>query len=125
MVNERYTSYHVDKKKECANTLYLQVLAYLFQQTTYVIPIVGVNTVSHVNAMPDALGIKLSTAELRALYKASDFRPQFPMDFLFDFRGDRTYHLGLVATEHNQQYTMASRVQGPPRPKVSSNILKL
>jgi hypothetical protein len=43
---------------------------------------VGVQTVEHVKAMPDALRIKLSQEELDTIYEASPFDPLFPMDFL-------------------------------------------
>ena len=68
----------------------------------------------HVKAMPDALRIKLSPAEINRIHDASPFEPLFPMSFLFNFRGDQPYHLGLTAAD-NEQYQMTAQVQAPPK----------
>ena len=87
-------------------------LAYLFAQSTYVFPIVGVQTVEHVKAMPDALGIKLTEEEITAIQAAASFTPLFPTNFLFNFRGDQPYTTKLTASD-NQQYQMSSWIDAP------------
>ena len=68
----------------------------------------------HVQAIPDALRIKLSPTEIGSIHDASPFEPLFPMNFLFNFRGDQPYHLGLTAAD-NEQYQMTAQVQAPPK----------
>jgi hypothetical protein len=68
--------------------------------------------------MPDALGIKLSKEDIEAIQGAVPFDPLFPMNFLFNFRGDQKYNLGLTAA-HNQQYQMAAWIDAPPKNPVS------
>ena len=99
-----------------------QALAYLFQQSAYVFPIVGVNTVDHVKAMPDALRIKLSKEEIFAIQTAAPFTPLFPVNFLFNFRNDQAYNTSLTAA-NNQQYQMAAWIDAPPKQSVS-NLLR-
>lgn len=97
-------------------TLQAVALAYLFQQSPFVFPIVGVNTVAHVKAMPDALRIKLTKDEITAIRTAAPFNPLFPMNFLYCFRGDQDYSLDLTA-QQNQQYQMAAWIDAPPKPQ--------
>jgi aryl-alcohol dehydrogenase-like predicted oxidoreductase len=99
---------------EKKTTLQAIALAYLLSQTPYVTPIVGVQSVAHVKAMPEALNIALSDNDLKAIHEASPFEPLFPMNFLFNFRGDQPYNLKLTATDC-QQYQMAARIGGPPK----------
>jgi hypothetical protein len=101
-----------------ANWWCKQALAYLFHQSTYVFPIVGVQTVEHVKAMPDALRIKLSKEEIDSIHNVAIFNPLFPMNFLFNFRGDQKYNLTFTAA-HNQQYQMAAWIDAPPKQPVS------
>ena len=95
-----------------------QALAYLFHQSTYVFPIVGVQTVEHVKAMPEALRINLSKDEIEAIQSAVPFNPLFPVNFLFNFRNDQNYNLSLTAA-NNQQYQMAAWINAPPKQPVS------
>ncbi|EON63922.1 hypothetical protein W97_03150 [Coniosporium apollinis CBS 100218] len=97
-----------------STTLQAVALAYLFHQSTYVFPIVGVQTVEHVKAMPDALRIKLSREDIDAIQKAVPFNPLFPVNFLFNFRGDQDYNLSLTAA-NSQQYQMAAWIDAPPK----------
>ncbi|KAF5679854.1 alcohol dehydrogenase [Fusarium denticulatum] len=76
-------------------TLQAIALAYLFHQTTYVFPIVGVNTVEHIKAMPDALKIKLSKEEADEIHEASPYNPGYPLN--------------------HQQYQMAAWIDAPPK----------
>lgn len=101
-----------------ANGRCQQALAYLLHQSTYVFPIVGVQTVEHVKAMPDALRVKLSKDDIRAIHEAAPFNPLFPMKFLFNFKGDQGYSLSLTAA-NNQQYQMAAWIDAPPKSSVS------
>lgn len=89
-------------------------MAYLFAQSTYVVPIVGVQTVAHVNAMPDALKIRLSEKEVSDIHAAKSFQPLFPVSFLYNFRGDQPYTTSMGLGQ-NQQYQMAAWVDGPLR----------
>jgi aryl-alcohol dehydrogenase-like predicted oxidoreductase len=91
-----------------------QALAYLYAQTPYVIPIVGVQTVAHVNSMLDHLKVRLSSEDIRQIHDANPLTPLFPMNFLFNYRGDQPYHLGLTAKD-NQQYQMAAMIDSPPK----------
>jgi hypothetical protein len=96
-----------------------QALAYLFKQSPYVCPIVGVQTVAHVEAMPEALHVQLSDEDIDAIHGAAPFDPLFPMNFLFNFMGGQDYSLRLTAA-HNQQYQMAAWIDAPPKPLVRS-----
>ncbi|KAL6717233.1 hypothetical protein ACLMJK_005148 [Lecanora helva] len=95
-------------------TLQAVALAYLFQQSTFVFPVVGVQTSEHVAAMPDALRIKLSEEDIQKIHEAAPLNPLFPMDFLFNFRKDQPYNLNMTAAD-NQQYQMASIIDAPPK----------
>ena len=75
----------------------------------------------HVEAMQDALRIELSADDIEKIHESSPFTPQFPMNFLFNFRGDQKYHLGLTAA-HNQQYQMAAYIDAPPKQGVSCPV---
>jgi hypothetical protein len=79
---------------------------------------VGVNTVEHVKAMADALRLKLSKGEIHTIQAAGDFTPLFPVNFLYNFRGDQAYDLSLTAA-NNQQYQMAAWIDAPPKQSVS------
>lgn len=89
-------------------------IAYLLAQSPYVVPIVGVQTAAHVRALPDALTIQLKRDDIKKIHDASPFDPLFPMNFLFNFRGDQPYHTFLTEKD-SQQYQMASLLGGPPK----------
>jgi hypothetical protein len=89
-------------------------------QSTYVFPIVGVQTLEHVRAMPEALRIELSREEIAKIQDASEFQPMFPTNFLFDYGGKVKYSLILTA-EDVSQVQMATWIQAPPRPLVSND----
>jgi aryl-alcohol dehydrogenase-like predicted oxidoreductase len=97
-----------------------KALAYLLHQSTYVFPIVGVQTVEHIKAMPEALGLELSKEDIQAIQRATEFKPQFPVSFLYNFRGDQPYSLSHTAS-NNQQYQMAAWIQAPPKLAVSQD----
>ncbi|KAI5923675.1 NADP-dependent oxidoreductase domain-containing protein [Camillea tinctor] len=90
-------------------------LAYLFHQSTYVFPIVGVNTVAHVLAMSDALRVKLSKEDIDAIHEASPYDPGFPTKFFYSYFWPRKYDLSLTAADH-QQIQLASWIDVPPKP---------
>lgn len=98
------------------STLQAIALAYLIAQSPYVVPIVGVQTVEHVRAMPAALEVRLTDEDVKAIHEASPFEPLFPMNFLFNFRGDQPYHLGLTERD-NQQYQISAVIGGAPKQK--------
>lgn len=90
-------------------------LAYLFAQSTYVFPIVGVQTVEHVKAMSDALKIKLSDQEVEEIQKAKRFKPIFPTDYMFiGFGGGQEYSTKLTAAD-TTQYQMWAWIDAPPK----------
>ncbi|RFN48802.1 alcohol dehydrogenase [Fusarium flagelliforme] len=95
-------------------TLQAIALAYLFHQTTYVFPIVGVNTVEHINAMPEALRIKLSKEDIDEIHEASPYNPGFPMNFT-QYIEPVKYDLSWTPADH-QQYQMAAWIDAPPKP---------
>ncbi|KAJ9497553.1 hypothetical protein H2202_006977 [Exophiala xenobiotica] len=99
-------------------TLQAIALAYLFHQSAYVFPIVGVQTVEHVHAMPDALRVRLSKEDIAAIHAAKPFDPLFPMNFLFNYRQDQPYTLDLTAA-NNEQYQMGAWIDAPPKQPVS------
>ncbi|KAJ4009497.1 hypothetical protein NW752_009087 [Fusarium irregulare] len=94
-------------------TLQAIALAYLFHQTTYVFPIVGVNTVEHIKAMPEALRIKLSKEEIDEIHDASPYNPGFPMNFT-QYIQPVKYDLSWTPADH-QQYQMAAWIDAPPK----------
>ncbi|KAK3651226.1 hypothetical protein LTR56_002084 [Elasticomyces elasticus] len=96
-------------------------LAYLFAQSTFVVPIVGVQTVEHVRAMPDALRIKLSPEDIKQIHEASPLVPQFPMDFLFRYGAEVPYNTRLTAADVSQSQ-MACWFDAPPKQPVSNGI---
>ncbi|KAL0936801.1 norsolorinic acid reductase [Colletotrichum truncatum] len=96
-------------------TLQAIALAYLFHQSPYVFPIVGVNAVAHVEALPAAVGVELTKADIDLIHEASPFNPGFPMNFAFAFMSPQKYDLSLTAT-NNQQYRIAAWIDAPPKP---------
>lgn len=61
----------------------LQVaLAYVFQKTPYVFPIVGARKVDHIRGVAPAAGISLSEEEEQKIESAYEFDPGFPHTFL-------------------------------------------
>ena len=74
----------------------------------------GVQTVEHVKALPEALRIELSKEDVEAIQDAGDYQPQFPMSFLFQWTGEEKYHLGLTPADVSQ-YQMAAWIQAPPK----------
>lgn len=82
----------------------------------------GVQTVEHVEAMADALCLKLSKEEIRGIQGAGSFTPLFPVNFLYNFRGDQEYDLSFTAA-NNEQYQMSAWIDAPPKQAVSSSVL--
>ena len=103
----------ISEKRQCS--FQAVALAYLFAQSTYVFPIVGVQKVEHVEAMTDSLHIKLTDEEVKQIQTAAPFDPPFPADFHFTFSGDQDYSTKLT-TANNQQYQMWAWIDAPERP---------
>lgn len=99
---------------EKKTTLQAVALAYLLSQHPYTVPIVGVQTVEHIKAMPDALRVELSKEDIAKIHEASPYDPGFPMTFLFNFKSDQPFHLGLTEKDV-QQYQMSAIIGGPPK----------
>ncbi|SCO86131.1 probable voltage-gated shaker-like K+ channel, subunit beta/KCNAB [Fusarium oxysporum] len=93
-------------------------LAYLFHQTTYVFPIVGVQTVEHVKAMPEALRVRLSTEDIDAIHNATPFNPLFPNNYYFPYENGRGYSLRLTVADH-KNYRAGAWISAPPKQPVS------
>ena len=68
--------------------------------------------------MPDALRVKLSDDDVRAIHGAADFNPMFPLNFLFNYKRNQPYSLRHTAA-HQQQYQMTAWVDAPPKQEVS------
>lgn len=100
-----------------------KALAYLFSQTNYVIPIVGVNTVEHVKAMSSILEISLTNEEAHRIIDAAEFDPLYPLNFVYNYKGGQPYHLGLT-TRHSQQYAMSAYVNAPTRQGVGLSVAR-
>lgn len=109
--------HHVSKKLTKISR-HVQAIAYLLQQSTYVFPIVGVQTVEHVKAMADSLCIQLTGEEMDEIHRVSELEPLFPIPFLFNFRRDRKYDLTLTPSDQ-QQYQMGAWIDAPPKQPVS------
>ncbi|EKG22489.1 Aldo/keto reductase [Macrophomina phaseolina MS6] len=94
-------------------TLQAVALAYLYQQSTYVIPIVGVQTVEHVRAMGDGTKVMLSDEEIAEIHRVSTFVPLFPISFLYqsELRPYST-RLGAADVENTR---MAGWIDAPPK----------
>ncbi|KAH7165193.1 NADP-dependent oxidoreductase domain-containing protein [Dactylonectria macrodidyma] len=101
--------------KEKGTTLQAIAVAYLFHQSTYVFPIVGVNTVAHIKALPDAVRVKLTREDIDAIHEASPYDPGFPMSFLFSYGKHRKYDLSLTAAD-TESYNMWAWFDAPPKP---------
>jgi hypothetical protein len=82
-----------------------------------VFPIVGVNTVEHIKAMPDALKIKLSKKEIDEIHEASPYNPGYPMNFT-QYMQPVKYDLSWTPAD-NQQYQMSAWIDAPPKRLVS------
>ncbi|KKY27160.1 putative norsolorinic acid reductase [Diplodia seriata] len=91
----------------------IQALAYLYQQSTYVVPIVGVQTVEHVRALNDAVEVRLSDDEATAIHEASAFVPLFPVSFLYQSE-TRPYSTRLGASDV-ENTRMAGWINAPPK----------
>ena len=73
---------------------------------------------AHINAMPDALHVKLSKTDIDTIHDASPYDPGFPMSFFYSWVEPQKYDLSLTAKDH-QQIQMAAWIDTPPRPLVS------
>lgn len=90
-------------------------LAYLFAQSTYVFPIVGVQTTEHVKAMSDALRMSLSEEEVEKIQGAKNFNPIFPTNYMFTgFGGPQKYSTKLTAAD-TTQYQMWAWIDAPKK----------
>ncbi|KAL3486621.1 NADP-dependent oxidoreductase domain-containing protein [Aspergillus germanicus] len=90
-------------------------LAYLYHQTTYVIPIAGVQTIEHLRALADAATIRLSDEEVRSIQDAAPFDPLFPMNFLYAVKDGKGYNTKLTLADH-VQCKMAAHLEAPVKP---------
>ncbi|GMF69902.1 unnamed protein product [Aspergillus oryzae] len=81
--------------------------------STFVFPIVGVNTVEHIKAMPDALKVKLSKEEIDDIHAASPYSPGYPMTFT-QYMQPVKYDLSWTPAD-NQQYQMSAWIDAPPK----------
>ncbi|CEN59906.1 hypothetical protein ASPCAL02347 [Aspergillus calidoustus] len=93
-------------------------LAYLFHQSTYVFPIVGVQTVEHVKALPAALRVSLSTDEIDAIQNAAYFDPLFPNNYYFPYENGRGYSLRLTVADQ-KNYRSGAWIDAPKKQPVS------
>ncbi len=91
-----------------------QALAYLFHQSTYVIPIAGVQSVDHIKVMNDAITTRLSFEEIQSIQDAAPFEPLFPMSFLFGCKNGKGYSTRLTPAD-NLQYGMWARFDAPEK----------
>ncbi|RDW63099.1 uncharacterized protein DSM5745_10210 [Aspergillus mulundensis] len=96
------------------STVQAIALAYLFHQSTYVVPIVGVQTTDHVKVMNDAITVKLSPEEVRSIQEAAPFNPLFPMNFLFDCKDGKGYSTRLTPADH-AMYRMGAWIDAPAK----------
>lgn len=67
-------------------------LAYVRHKYPYVYPIVGGRKIDHLKGNIEALGIELTEEEIDDIDSAVPFDIGFPMNFLFEFGGDKYKH---------------------------------
>lgn len=67
-------------------------LAYIRSKYPYVYPIVGGRRIEHLKGNIEALSIELSDVEVEEIDSAVDFDVGFPMNFLFEFGGNKYKH---------------------------------
>jgi aryl-alcohol dehydrogenase-like predicted oxidoreductase len=102
-----------------ATTFQAIVLAYLYAQSTHVFPIVGVQTLAHVRALPDALRLDppLTSTEIDSIQRADKtWKPQFPADFHYEWdqASAQRYSTALRPCDV-QQYQMWAWFDAPRR----------
>lgn len=103
--------------KQRNTTFQAVALAYLFAQSTYVFPIVGVQSEEHVEGMANALRISLTADEVGTIQGAKSFDPLFPNSFLFGYGGKgKPYSTRLTAADVSQ-YQMWAWIDAPPKPE--------
>ncbi|KAL3467191.1 NADP-dependent oxidoreductase domain-containing protein [Aspergillus heterothallicus] len=103
---------------EKGTTVQAIALAYLYHQSTYVVPIVGVQTTEHITALTEAATIRLSDEEIKSIQDAAPFDPLFPMNFLYAVNDGKGYSTRLTTADH-VQYQMAAYIDAPVKPSVS------
>jgi aryl-alcohol dehydrogenase-like predicted oxidoreductase len=95
-------------------------LAYVRHKAPYVFPIVGGRKIEHLKGNIEALGLELSDEEMDEIDAESNFEIGFPMNFLFEFMGDKyssrmtSADVGLLRFAGNLQVPPH---QQPPKPK--------
>ena len=70
-------------------------LAYVRHKSPYVFPIVGGRKIDHLKANIEALRIELSDEELEEIDKAAPFDHGFPLNFVFEYGGEKKYNLRM------------------------------
>lgn len=88
------TQIKISKKLEqIANKKNTQItsvaLAYVMHKAPYVFPIVGGRKVEHLKGNIEALSLELSNEEIDEIDAESGFQVGFPMNFLFEWAGDK------------------------------------
>jgi len=87
---QRRVSEKLASVAKAKNTLLTSVaLAYVRHKAPYVVPIVGGRKVDHLKGNIEALGLELSQDEIDDIDSAIDFEVGFPMNFLFEFSGQK------------------------------------
>ncbi|KAF2103122.1 norsolorinic acid reductase [Rhizodiscina lignyota] len=72
------------------NTIMTSVaMAYIMQKSPYIFPIVGGRKVEHLKGNIEALSLELSDDDMRQIDDAYGFQIGFPMNFLFEFTGNK------------------------------------
>ena len=91
-------------------------MAYIMHKSPYVFPIVGGRKVSHLEGNIKALSLELSDEDMKAIDEAYDFKIGFPMDFIFEWGGNKytTYDtpskIGLLGMTSNLDSVQKPRV---------------
>lgn len=82
------------------NTLMTSIaLAYVMHKTPYVFPIVGGRSVKHLEGNIVVLEIMLDEKDIDEIEGAFEFDAGFPMQFLFEFRGEGKYKTSSTAKD--------------------------
>jgi len=61
--------------------------------------------------------VSLTPEEAYRVIGAAEFDPLYPVNFLYNYKGNQPYHMGLT-TKNSQQYQMAAYVNTPRKQMV-------
>ena len=81
--------------KEKGTAITSIALAYVRHKSPYVFPIVGGRKIEHLKGNIEALGVELTDDELDEIDAAAPFDHGFPLNFVFEYGGEKKYNLRM------------------------------